>query len=236
MIRGFYTSLSGILAAMTRQSVVADNIANLNTVGFHQSHSTTTDFGYELARSAGGPIGRIGTATIATGLTLDRAQGPLEQTGGPTDLAIEGEGLFVIATPAGLAGTRAGNFAVDAAGLLVTEQGYPVLDTAGRPIATAGSVTVGPDGTIAGTGQRIALVAWPAGAPIRLGANLLDASGPLVPATGSIRQGVLERSNTDVAGAMVEMIALQRLFAVSSRALSIQDETLGDAAQLGRLR
>ena len=52
MIRGLYTSLSGILASMTRQSIVADNLANLNTVGFHQSRSTTTDFGFELAESA----------------------------------------------------------------------------------------------------------------------------------------------------------------------------------------
>lgn len=242
MIRGFYTSLSGILASMTRQSIVADNLANLNTVGFRQSRSTTVDFGLELAGSAGtagsagGPIGRLGTAAIATALTLDRAQGPLEQTGLPTDLAIEGDGLFVVATPGGLAGTRAGNFRVDAAGLLVTEAGYPVLDTTGRPILTGGTVTVGPDGTVAGTGQRIALAVWPAGEPVRRGETLVGLSGPLPAGSGAIRQGALERSNTDVAEAMTELVALQRLFGISSRALSIQDQTLADAAQLGRLR
>ncbi len=239
MIRGFYTSLSSILASMTRQSIVADNLANLDTVGFHQSRSATTDFGLELASSAGlpaEPIGRLGTAVIATALTLDRAQGPLEQTGRPTDLAIEGDGLFVVATPGGLAGSRAGNFAVDAGGLLVTGAGYPVLDTAGRPIAVVGEVTVAPDGTVSGTRQRIALVGWPSGATVRMGEGLVALASSLTPATGSIRQGVLERSNTDVAEAMTDLVGLQRHLGLSSRALSIQDETLADAVQLGRLR
>lgn len=236
MIRGFYTSLSGILASMTRQSIVADNLANLDTVGFHQSRSTTSDFGYQLAQSAGRPIGRLGTATIPTGLTLDRSQGALEQTGRPADLAVEGDGLFVIGTPAGVAYTRAGNFAIDAQGLLVTEAGNPVLDTAGGPIRTGGTLEVAADGTVLETGQRIAIVGWPSGEPIRIGETLFTAPGPLAPADGRVRQGVLERSNTDVGSAMTELITLQRHFALSSRALSIQDETLGDAAQLGRLR
>lgn len=236
MIRGLYTSLSGILASMSRQSIVADNLANLNTVGFHQSRSTTTDFGYELAESAGRPIGRIGTATIPTGLTLDRSQGPLEQTGRSADLAIEGDGLFVIGTPRGVAYTRAGDFAIDAQDLLVTEGGYPVLDTAGRPIRIKGTFDVAADGTVLETGQRIAIVGWPPGEPERIGETLLMAPGPLAPADGRVRQGVLERSNTDVASAMTELVALQRHFSLSSRALSLQDETLADAVQLGRLR
>lgn len=236
MIRGFYTSLSGILASMTRQAIVADNLANVSTAGFHQSRSTTTDFGFELARSNGGRIGRLGTATIPTGLTMDRSQGPLEQTGRMSDLAIEGDGLFVIGAPGGPAYTRAGDFVVDATGALVTQDGYPVLDTAGRPIRTDGTLDVGPDGTVRSSGQRIALVAWPAVEPTRIGDTLLTAPGAPIPIGGSVRQGVLERSNTDVASAMTELITLQRHFSLSSRALSIQDETLNDAAQLGRLR
>jgi len=236
MIRGFYASLSGILASMTRQAIVADNLANVSTTGFHQSRSTTTDFGFELALSGGGPIGRLGTATIATGLTMDRSQGPLGQTGRPADLAIEGDGLFVIGVPDGVAYTRAGDFVVDASGQLVTQDGYPVLDTAGRPIQTDGPLFVEGDGTVLPSGQRIALVAWPVGEPTRIGDTLITAPGPLAPASGSIRQGMLERSNTDVASAMTELITLQRHFSLSSRALSIQDETLGDAVALGRLR
>jgi flagellar basal body rod protein FlgG len=235
MIRGFYASVSGILASMTRQSIVAGNIANVNTPGFHQSRSTTSDLGFELAQSTGRPIGWLGTATIATGLTLDRSQGPLEQTGRPTDLAIEGDGLFVIGSPAGVAYTRAGDFVVDLQSILVTGQGYPVLDTTGRPIVTGGTLSVAADGTVLETGQRIALVGWPQGEPTRIGETLMTAPGPLAPADGSIHQGMLERSNTDVTSAMTELIVLQRHFALSARSLALQDETLGDAAQVGRL-
>ncbi len=236
MIRGIYTSTSGILASMTRQAIVADNLANISTVGFHQSRSTTTDFGYALALSGGRPIGRLGTATIPTGLTMDRSQGPLQTTGSATDLAIEGDGLFVVATPSGVAYTRAGDFTIDAAGLLVTQGGYMVLDTAGRSIQTDGKLDVASDGTVLATGQRIALVAWPAGELTRIGETLFSAAGTLAPADGQIRQGMLEGSTTDTASAMTELIALQRHFSLSSRALSIQDDTLMDAIQLGRLR
>lgn len=236
MIRGFYTSLSGVVAALSRQAVVADNIANLNTPGFHASRTSAADFGVELGSAIGGPIGRLGTGNLVVGLTLDRRQGPLEQTGVPTDLAIEGDGLFVVRTPDGTAYTRAGDFVRGADGMLTTQDGYHVLDGSGRPIVTSGALVIDPDGSVRGTGQRLAVVGWPPGEPVRLGRNLLLAGGPLLPPSGVIRQGMLERSNVDAGGAMTELITLQRHFALSSRALSLQDETLGDAAQIGRLR
>ncbi len=239
MIRGFYTALSGVVASMTRQQVVADNMANVNTVGFKQSRTAQDDFGLDLVVSTGGGLGHLGTGTIPSGLKLDLSQGPLEQTSTVSDLAIEGDGLFVVRTPAGIAYTRAGNFQVDSSGMLVAEQGYPVLDTAGRtiqiPAASTGSFTVFDDGTIQETGQRIALVAWPAGGVSRLGENLYGAAGPLPPATGRMHQRMLERSNTDLAGAMTELITYQRSFQLSARALSLQDSTLGDAIDIGRI-
>jgi flagellar basal body rod protein FlgG len=125
---------------------------------------------------------------------------------------------------------------VDATGTLVTEQGYQVLDTAGHTIQPGQTFTVGSDGTIVETGQRIALVAWPPGGVTRLGQNLYSAGGALTPATGSIRQRMLEGSNTDMALAMTDLISLERNFQMSSRALSLQDGSIGDAVQLGRLR
>jgi flagellar basal body rod protein FlgG len=236
MIRGFYTALSGVLSSMTRQSVVADNIANVNTVGFKQSRTTQDDFELQIMNSLGPELGELGTGAIPSDLKLDLAQGPLEVTGNQSDLAIDGDGLFVVRTGGGTAYTRAGNFVVDATGMLVTQQGYPVLDTAGHTIQPGQTFTVGPDGTIVETGQRIAVVAWPPGGITRLGENLFSAGGALTPGTGQVRQRMLEHSNTDVALAMSDMIALQRNFQMSSRALSLQDGTLGDAIPLGRLR
>ncbi len=236
MIRGFYTALSGIVSSMTRQAVVADNIANVNTVGFKESRTTQDDFEMHVMNTLGPTLGLLGTGAVPTNLRLDLSQGPLEVTGVPTDLAIEGDGLFTVRTDSGIAYTRAGNFQLDANGTLCTVQGYPVLDTAGRTITPGNPFTVRADGTIVGTGQRIALVGWPPGGLSRLGENLYSAGGQLPPATGNIRQNMLEHSNTDMAVAMTELVQLQRSFQMSSRALSIQDNTIGDATSLGRLR
>jgi flagellar basal-body rod protein FlgF len=245
MIRGFYTALSGIISSMTRQSVVADNIANVNTVGFKQSRTSQDDFELQIMNSLGPELGELGTGAIPTGLKLDVNQGPLQATGNQSDLAIDGDGLFVVQKGGGVAYTRAGDFVVDANRMLVTQQGYPVLDTAGHTITLPQqNFTVGSDGTIswmnpAGAtvfGPRVALVGWPPGGVTRLGENLYAAGGALAPATGQIRQEMLEGSNTDLALAMSDMIALQRNFQMSSRALSLEDGTIGDATQLGRLR
>lgn len=236
MIRGFYTSLSGILSSMTRQAVVADNIANVNTVGFKESRTVQDDFELQIMNSLGPELGLLGTGAVPTGLKVDISQGPLQVTGVQTDLAIEGDGLFVVRTGGGVAYTRAGDFVVDVTGTLVTQQGYPVLDTAGRPIQPGQGFTVAKDGAILPSGQRIALVAWPPGGVTRLGENLYSAGGQLTPATGVIHQGVLENSNSDLALQMTDLISLQRNFQMSSRALSLQDGTIGDAISLGRLR
>lgn len=236
MIRGFYTALSGIISSMTRQAVVADNIANTSTVGFKQSRTVQDDFELQLMNSLGPEIGQLGTGAIPSGLKLDTSQGPLQVTGGEADLAVQGDGLFVVRTGGGVAYTRAGDFTVDVTGTLVTQQGYPVLDTAGHNIQPGHPFTVAADGTIVQTGQRIALMGWPPGGVTRLGENLYSAGGQLAPATGTIRQGALEASNTDMAMAMTDLVSLQRNFQMSSRALSLQDGTLADATQLGRLR
>jgi flagellar basal body rod protein FlgG len=236
MIRGFYTALTGIVGAMTRQAVVADNIANVNTVGFKQSRTTQDDFELQIMNTLGPELGELGTGTIPTNLRLDISQGPLQVTGLQTDLAIEGDGLFVVRYNGGTAYTRAGDFQRDVDGTLVTEQGFPVLDTQGRNITVPQTFSVASDGTIVETGQRLAFVAWPAGGATRLGQNLYAAGGSPGPATGVIHQGVLEGSNTDMALEMSELISLQRNFQMSARALSLQDGTIGDATSLGRLR
>ncbi len=85
-------------------------------------------------------------------------QGALEQTGAPFDLAIEGEGLFMIATPEGERLTRAGSFTPDAQGNLVTMDGFPVLDAGGAPVFVptgTGAVAIAPDGTISAGGTPV---------------------------------------------------------------------------------
>ncbi len=240
MIRGFYTALSDVIAAMDRVSMVADNIANVSTPGFKQMLTGQADFEIELYRSTTGEVlGALGTATITGQPTLDNSSGPLETTGVPTDLAIDGDGLFVVQNGDSIAYTRAGDFIIDAGGLLTTQAGQPVLDASGSRIVLPGgakALTVGPDGSIKETGQRLGVVGWPSAGVERLGGTLVSFSEPATPAFGTVRQGALERSNVDLADSMSALITFQRAMQMNSRALSIQDETLGEITQLGRLR
>jgi flagellar basal-body rod protein FlgG len=238
MIRGFYTALSAILGNLERQAVVADNVANLSTPGFRAGRTDAEAFGILLARAGAGPLGPLATGMVPGRVTVEPAQGPLQETGVPTDLAIEGDGLFVVQTPWGVAYTRAGAFSVGADGTLVTPGGHFVLDRAGRPIRLPPGrpLVVGPDGSVAGTGQRIALVAWPAGGVRRLGENLVAFDGPAVPGTGRIVQGALEGSGVDLAGQMVDLISNQRQLSLAARILALVDGTLDDATGVGRPR
>jgi flagellar hook protein FlgE len=243
MIRGFYTAVAGLIANTNRQSVVADNIANVSTAGFKESRTSQSDFELELSRSMGGRLGPLATGVRPLGPFLDRTAGPVETTGVPTDLAIDGDGLFVVRSAMGIAYTRAGNFVLDTTGTLSTQAGEPVLGTDGQPIVVPGGAStfsVGADGTVDGTKLKIAIVAWPQAGLERRGGTLLGspvgaaaAPGPAVGAT--VRQGSLERSNVDLATAMTELIGYQRSLGLSAKALTIQDETLGEAVQLGRL-
>lgn len=242
MIRGFYTAVAGLIASTDRQAVVADNLANVDTPGFKASRTTESSFELELSRSTGGPLGPLATGVRPLGPVLDATPGPVETTGVPTDLAIDGDGLFVVRTATGVAYTRAGNFVLDLKGTLTTRAGEPVLGTDGKPIVAgsgASSFSVGPDGTVDGTRQRIAVVAWPRGGLQRRGATLLGGPAGTAALSASsaatVRQGSLERSNVDLTTSMTELIGAQRSLGLDARALSIQDETLGEAVQLGRL-
>jgi flagellar basal-body rod protein FlgF len=245
MIRGVYTSVSGMIAAQRRMDVLADNIANVNTTGFKQSLTTQGSTGFNVGVAAEGgyvPLGPLGTGTYATGLTIDQYQGPLLTSGVPTDLAISGDGLFAVGTPTGPAYTRAGDFVLDANGTLTSQNGFPVLDVTGKAVVVPPGVTtftVGEDGTVAETGQRIALVAVPATGLTRLGNNLYAIAGnvaPVAAGAGGIRQGALEGSNVDLGTAMTQMITTQRSYQLSSRAYSVQDDTLTETNNLGRLK
>ena len=247
MIRGIYTSASGLVAAQQRMDEVAGNIANVNTTGFKQILATQGDVGSDVGLSFGdggmaATLGRLSYGTVAVGATVDRVQGPLIDSGIPTDLAIAGDGLFAVGTPGGVAYTRAGDFVVDAGGTLVTQQGYPVLDTTGQKIVLPGgasSLAVATDGTISGTGQRLAFISFPATGLTVAGENLYTISGavkPVAAGDGTIQQGLLEGSNVDLSGSMTDLIALQRLFQMSARSLSLQDQTLEETNNVGKLK
>ena len=118
------TARSGLIATGASLSVIGNNIANVNTVGFKGSRTEFADL--LSAQGGGGSAARIGLGTRIGRVSAAFTQGSIESTGRPTDLAVEGNGFFVVRNGDGFFYTRAGNFRLDADGRLVTFQGLPV--------------------------------------------------------------------------------------------------------------
>lgn len=248
MLRGLYTAASGMLVRVLHQERLANDLANINTVGYKRDRTVTASFPAlllsRLERGASGITGVLGTGAVAAEGGVDAGPGPLVETGRPADLALAGEGFFVVAGPAGPAYTRAGQFQVGPDGRLQTPDGWPVLSTEGTPlfpgtdefqVAEDGRVLV--NGTVIGV---IGRVAFPNPGGLRkIGDNLFaatPASGPAVAAATPVRQGYLEQSNVDPARTVVEMLANFRAFEAAQKALQAQDQTLGLAVnEVGRV-
>src|SRR5262245_12957747 len=129
MDNSVYIILSRQMALFRDFDNTANNMANANTVGFNANRTLFTSY---LVQD--GPRGKMAfDQDIAT--YRDTSGGTLRTTGNTFDLAINGEGYFVLDTPLGTRYTRAGNLQVDGAGVLTSAEGYPVMDAGGQQIA-----------------------------------------------------------------------------------------------------
>jgi flagellar basal-body rod protein FlgF len=236
MIRGIYSSLSGMLAAMRRQDAVASNVANVNTPGYKYVRPTSHSFEVALSRSTNGAqLGPLALGVVTDGLHQNQSMGHMLATQLSTDLAINGAGLFAVREADGSVGfTRQGSFTRDVEGRLTTPDGALLLDVEGQPIAVPADFGVAVDGTVTPGGQRIAVHAWSDALAYAGNGRWHGAPPPL--SSDQVFQGVLEGSNVDLAGEMSEMLVSQRLFGLNARAVSLQLQSTEDTVQLGRLR
>jgi flagellar hook protein FlgE len=145
MLRSLYTGANGAKVHQTYLDVTGNNTANVNTVGYKRDAINFRDMLYQSIRSASAPNGTLGgidPAGVGLGVSVGSitpvfTQGSLQQTGVPTDVSISGEGFFVVLDGTQTLYTRAGNFALDKDGNLVTQgggclvQGYSFKDQDG---------------------------------------------------------------------------------------------------------
>ncbi len=133
----FSIPLSGLTASSTALSAIANNLANLNPVGYKASRVTFRDLFYQTVggNGAGNPI-QIGAGAAVGSIGTIFTGGSTESSGVPSDVAITGDGFFVVEREGGLQYTRAGNFTIDPEGFLTTQDGERVL---GYP-ATSGAI------------------------------------------------------------------------------------------------
>jgi flagellar hook protein FlgE len=131
MLTALFTAVSGMNANGTALSVIGDNVANMNTNGFKASRAS---FGDILSQSLG--TSQIGRGVAVTDITPTFTQGSFENTANVLDLAVDGEGLFIVKDNSGVAYTRAGQFTLDKQGYIVNTNGMRLQ---GYLFSTSGS-------------------------------------------------------------------------------------------------
>jgi flagellar basal-body rod protein FlgF/flagellar basal-body rod protein FlgG len=221
--------MTGLVARTQALDIAATNLANAQTPGYRaeQEYFRSVLLGPDAQDSQLGQA--VNNFGLLGGDRLNLAQGALNQTGNPLDLAIQGEGFFMVQAPNGQRYTRDGGFHRSPAGQLVTAAGEPVLSPTGQLIPLPpGEVAVGADGVVSVDGGVVATVglfSFPAGTQLTPeGANRYVAPAGVAPApakNAAIHQGNLEAANQDTIQGTLDMTVIQRQAEMMQKALSI---------------
>ncbi|HUX47542.1 MAG TPA: flagellar basal-body rod protein FlgF [Desulfosporosinus sp.] len=251
MIRGLYTSATGMLATQTQSEIIGDNVANVKTPGYKEQLASNISFPSMLIERMGGnqpseaiQIGGLGTGVGVNRVALSNTQGALQTTDLKTDLALTSPGYFVVQTPGGERYTRNGHFQIDSNGTLQTPDGNAVLGEKGPIGPLSSDFSVRADGTIVDKGQsvdRLRVVEIPIDALKREGESLYAASQP-VQATGTgatgahVLQGSFEASNVDLSAQMVQMMTVMKAYEANQKVIQTQDGMLDKAVnEVGKI-
>ncbi|WP_090839958.1 flagellar basal body rod protein FlgG [Alkalicoccus daliensis] len=271
MLRSLYSGIGGMNNFQNKLDVIGNNISNVNTSGFKKGRTTFNDLVSQQMQGAGAAAnGRGGTNPQQIGLgggmsTIDtiNTQGSLQSTGRNLDMAISGDGFFIIQDGDERFFTRAGNFYLDSEGTLVNgdgknilgidEQNITILAGSDGPngstlesfnIAPSGEINgVYSDGTTAVIGQlALANFANPGGLN-KAGNNTYTVSANSGDAQigtagtggrGNLVGSTLEMSNVDLSAEFAEMIVAQRGFQANTRMITTSDEILQELVNLKR--
>jgi flagellar basal-body rod protein FlgG len=262
MNRALFTAATGLSAQQLSLDVIANNLANANTVGFKKSRADFQDLVYQQMREPGAQTGpnsalptgmQVGLGVSAGSTSSSFVQGTPQNTGGDYDLAINGQGFFKVLLPDGTpAYTRAGNFGIDSQGKLVTSEGFAVQPEITIP-KDKKSISISPDGQVVVTipGQAnpqtvgtLQLTSFVNPAGLRnMGGNLFQAtnasgaasdSAPGAQGAGTLLYKTTEASNVDIVDEMVRMIILQRTYDTNSKVVQAADEMLSTTNNLKR--
>ncbi|MFJ6023571.1 flagellar basal-body rod protein FlgG [Brevundimonas sp. NPDC092305] len=260
-MRALRTAASGMAAQQLNVEVISNNIANMNTVGYKRQRAEFQDLLYQNVERMGAQSSSQGTV-VPTGIQVGAGvkagavyriteQGTPQRTDGRYDVAIDGRGYFQILLPSGeTAYTRAGNFAVNGEGQLVTDDGYSVQPNISIP-QDAIDVTVSKSGQVQVTqagqtepaivGQLELATFFNEAGLEAVGDNLLmetAASGAANVGTpgevgfGEILHGYTEASNVDAVAEISALIIAQRAYEMNSKVITTADEMLSVSAQV----
>jgi flagellar basal-body rod protein FlgG len=260
-MRSMSVAATGMMAQQLHVEVISNNIANMTTTGFKRMRPEFQDLLYQSQRRIGAASSVDGTivpAGVQLGMGVKTAsvyrvleQGNLVNTENALDVAVQGEGYFVVELPSGELGyTRSGNFQLSPDGEIVTADGYLVSPGLAVPeeaievaINAEGMVTAKVQGEVEmrQLGQlELATFVNPVGLEA-IGDNLLletEASGsanlglPGSEGWGRILQGFLESSNVNPVQEITSLITAQRAYDMNSKVISASDEMMMTVTQL----
>lgn len=226
-----YTTITRQSGLLREMRVVANNIANAATSGFKQEGVVFSEYVKSVDNGSSISMGQAD----AHRTSFD--QGGLTQTGGQFDFAIEGDGFFLVQTPQGERLTRAGSFTPNAAGDLVTPDGFLVLDAGGAPVFIppgAADIAVSADGTISSEGNPVGQIGLvqPVNPQqlVREDGVMFRADEGFEPAeNGRILQRFVENSNVNPILQLTRMIEVQRAYELGASFLESEDERVRQA-------
>ena len=231
-----YIALSGQMALQRQMEVIANNLANSSTAGFKGEEMMFSQY---LVRPAGtsNPLAFVEDA----GTVRDLRQGPISKTGNPLDLAIAGQGYFVLQTPLGTRYTRNGHFQLDAQGQIVNGEGYALTGAGGQPIVVpsgSGGIAVAPDGTVSvaqaggqsSTIGQLQLVDFAVPQAVTPSANGLWVTDQTPqPANATVQQGMIEESNVQPVVELTRMLSVSRESGMAKNFLDEEDQRRANA-------
>jgi flagellar basal-body rod protein FlgG len=263
-VQSLYTAATGMEAMEHKLDVIANNIANIATVGFKKDRANFEDLFYRYQTVPGAEqqqpstgVGiQTGVGTRVSSVQTNFRQGSMEETNRALDIAIEGDGFLQVTGPNGeIQYTRSGNLSLNRDGTLVigsANVGRRVEPTVQLPqnvtaiqITSDGMISVLQEGqTEFAQVQTLQLVRFPnPEGLLKLGDNLYgvsDASGQAIPNNpgqpgyGLIRQGYLEASNVEPVRELIDLIQAQRNIELNSKIVQAGDETLSLISSLRR--
>lgn len=229
MDNSIYVALSRQLAVFRDMDMTANNLANVNTPGFHAERMIFTDY---LVDEGKRTTKLAFTQDIAS--YRDTTNGPMKTTGGALDVAIQGPGFFVVETGKGERFTRAGNFTIGSDGTLMTVGGHPVLGNGGQRIEfqdTDREIMIGENGVISAKNPQggieargeLALVEFDDPQELlREGSQYFTSQQqPEVAARSRVLQGVIENSNVSPIEELVKVTRLSRSTSSSAKFIEV---------------
>lgn len=264
IIRGLESAANGMQALINQNDSTANNVANVNTIGYKRQNLVFQDiFDSNVVQKSGetgdySSVGELSVGSQVQKMTYDFSQGSLDKTGNTFDLAIEGDGFFKIQSNGGeISYTRNGSFTLNNNGNLVTKDGDNVLDNKGKPIKiktndvvmhSINDIIINEDGQIELNNEQNKVLMQKVGIydfsnkedMVCIGGSKfkpIDATTnrELKAEKFSLQQGSLEMSNANVVNEMIKTINTSRNYETLSKVVQTSGESLTSVMNVGRL-